>query len=67
MWKSQLANYVAVKCAACLFDSSLMSVFLITLASNFAFRIMPEHGVHFREERWFFFSLDDHISAMSEK
>jgi hypothetical protein len=30
MWKSLLVNYLAVKCAARLFDSSLMSVFFIS-------------------------------------
>lgn len=66
MCKSRLVNYLAAKCAACPFDSSLMSVFLITwlLALLLELCLSAESILG---KCIAFLSPDDHISATSEK
>lgn len=66
MCKSRLVNYLAVKCAACLFDSSLMSVFLITWLRALLLELCLSTESILGKCIAFFFP-DDHISTMSEK
>lgn len=67
MWESLLVNYLAVKHAACLLDSSLMSVFFMTWLLTLLLELcLSMESILEKYIVLVFFFSDDHISAVSE-